>query len=105
VQTNRTNAPTVARQIFAALTVLAFAFALALESLPELHDHIHADAHETEHHCVVTILQQGQVDLPDAQSPLLFQAFSFHLSALIEPVTAALNVELLADGRAPPALS
>jgi hypothetical protein len=46
------------------VALLAFASGLALESLPAFHDHVHEDAHETEHHCVVTILQQGQVEIP-----------------------------------------
>ena len=97
--------PPLARRIFAALTLLAFGFALALEVAPELHHLVHHDSDEAHHQCVVTVLHQGQVDLPVTQPLLLRHDVTFQLPALIAPTTVIAGIELLADGRAPPALS
>ena len=44
--------------------LLLFLFVLALNVSPQLHLAFHHDSDEGQHHCAVTLLHSGQVDVP-----------------------------------------
>ena len=68
-----------------------------------LHQAIHSDANSPNHHCVITLLTQGQVNVPVVTN--LWLAFAtaliFSLPLLQAAVESSLDLRL-APGRAPP---
>src|SRR5438874_12775328 len=44
--------------------VLLYLLLVSLASLPQFHQAIHPDGNQPGHNCVVTLLAQGQIDLP-----------------------------------------
>ena len=88
------------------MAVLCLALFLPLQLVAAstlLHEMLHADAAAPGHHCVVTLIAQGQVDSPVA-GPLVVAAITA-LCLLLAPLAAApfVSTDLrLAPGRAPP---
>jgi hypothetical protein len=68
-----------------------------------LHQAIHSDANAPDHHCAITLLTQGQVNVAVVMSLWLAFAiaFIFSLPLLEETVQSFLDLRL-APGRAPP---
>ena len=73
-----------------------------LASSPTLHEHFHADAGSTQHHCAVTLFAHGQVDAPvvDVALPVRTPLTEF-LPQLSVSIPNAL-VATLPPGRGPP---
>lgn len=82
------------------LYVLLAAFAAS----PALHQAIHSDAGDPDHHCAITMLAQGQIELPDCGAALCLAPTYYVYAPLVELSVSSGIVELLPPGRGPPAL-
>jgi hypothetical protein len=89
------------RAVAAALVIVLFALA-ALAASPALHKAIHADADSGSHHCAVSVLAQGHVELPAGSTSfcLAFVEWDYAPPFLVSVWSRA--VELLPPGRGPP---
>ncbi len=84
--------------------LLLFLSVLASAASPALHELLHADAKDAQHHCVVTSFAHGQVDAPagGGSAPLPTPCFE-----TVFPVTAwfaSPTIEQFPLERAPPLL-
>lgn len=82
--------------------LLLFLFVLALQASPQLHHAFHHDSDEGEHHCAITLLRQGQVDVPAPVVVVIPPQTWIELPALVTVSIFSSPVELLPAGRAPP---
>ena len=80
------------------LFVLLFAFAAS----PELHVALHADAGQTDHHCVIKVLAQSQLDAPPPETFAFLAATDVNYTPPVSLSVPGGAVELLPPGRAPP---
>jgi hypothetical protein len=91
-----------------ALAALLVAIVLLLDAMavcPVLHEMIHKDADEPDHHCAVTTLQHGKIESATCEiiipePTLLVEAPQHFRYSLFSPA-----IENLPHGRAPPARS
>jgi hypothetical protein len=88
----------------AAILTVLFVAAVCFATSPALHRAIHADAGSTNHHCIITVLAQGQFEAPLCEAIFCFAppSFSYAVPALI-PVFGV-EADLLPPGRAPPSV-
>lgn len=89
-------------KVVAAGMILLFLSIVALAASPALHEWIHSDAKDVDHHCVITALAHGQLDASacDVSAPVPNCCFE-----LASPVTALFScpiLEFFPPGRAPP---
>jgi ABC-type phosphate transport system substrate-binding protein len=87
----------------AGLSLLLWLNVLALAALPQLHTHVHADAHSPTHQCAVTAVEQGKF-VSTAPAPVMVAAApTFELETAF-PISVSLPAIALrlAPGRAPP---
>jgi hypothetical protein len=82
------------------LYVLLAAFAAS----PSLHQAIHSDATSPNHHCAITLLAHGQIELPDFGATLCLARPCYTYAPLVELSVSSGIVELLPPGRGPPVL-
>jgi hypothetical protein len=54
----------------ASVLLVFLLFLLSLASAPRLHQELHSDADSPNHHCVVTLFANGQVDVASVEVPL-----------------------------------
>lgn len=87
-----------------AVLLILFLVLLGLAAIPSLHQAIHDDANAPGHHCAVSALANGQVEMPDCVAsiclPLTFFGCVLPNS---DPLIPGFE-ELLPPGRAPPAI-
>lgn len=87
---------------FGVLAILLVLFLNLLAASLPLHEHFHADAGKTHHHCAVTIFAHGQVDAPVVAVALpVPAAFVEFLPQFSVSIPNAL-VANLPPGRGPP---
>lgn len=86
------------------LVLGVFVFGLALTHFESLHHWLHPDAQGQNHHCFVTLLAAGQIDLGPA--PVSLQPASSGVCFFSWPDTPVLQsfACFLPHGRGPPAL-
>ena len=92
-------------RVFAAVMTFLFLLLIAFAASPELHHAIHADANDAHHHCAITALAHGLMDMPTAD---VSAAVPNDCSQPSSPVTVSFfssTLELLPLGRAPPSAS
>lgn len=92
-------------QVSAAVMAFLFLVLIAFAAFPALHQAIHADANDTHHHCAITALAHGQLDVPTADT---CTALPNDCIQPASPVTVSFldtTLELLPPGRAPPSVS
>lgn len=90
---------------FIALVCLALFLALELfASVPALHRLVHSDADSSGHHCVITLVRQGNVSTADTTPVIVVfvAALLFILPALQSEVFTSFDYRL-SPSRAPPA--
>ncbi len=95
----------ICKPALAALLVGLILLIDAMAACPALHELIHKDADEHDHHCAVTMFAQGKVDLTTCEiivpEPTVLietaQCFTF---SIFSPV-----IENLPHGRAPPLIA
>jgi hypothetical protein len=77
----------------------------ALAASPSLHELLHHDASQADHHCAVTLFAHGTVDASPVDVPISVTLTCLETVAV--PVVSAFSpaIENLPAGRAPPALS
>jgi hypothetical protein len=95
------------RVLLKAISLLCLIELLALTTLavaPGLHERLHHDANQADHHCGVTAFAAGKIHLA-AASPAISQPASYVIAAILTPapVYFAVDYQLL-PGRAPPSL-
>jgi hypothetical protein len=91
------------RSIIAAVLLGLFLWVQALAIFPALHEAIHSDAHHKDHHCAVTLLTGGQMDVAVPQLPMQVTASFVEFAATPYGVVAAVGDFLLLPARGPPA--
>ena len=89
----------------AAVATLLFLSLLALASSSALHRALHADAQDAHHHCVITMLAQGQMDAPVADISTALPHACVQGAPPVTIVVPSIVLELLPPGRAPPSAS
>jgi len=91
------------RQVWALAGLLLFLVLQVFGASGTLHQSLHAEANSPDHHCALTLLTHGQVNVPVA--PVVWVAFAmalvFFLPLLQSAVLSAFDLRL-ASGRAPP---
>lgn len=98
-----TRTPAV-KGAFSLLCLALFLFLQLLATVPELHRLVHHDADKEDHHCAVTLLAQGNVDLADTGIPPLVPSVSVFKNPPV-PVSILIVVDYqLLPGRGPPLL-
>ncbi|HZF01660.1 MAG TPA: hypothetical protein VE344_07175 [Methylomirabilota bacterium] len=95
---------TVKRSV-AGLMLFLFLFTVAMVVCPELHELIHKDADEHDHHCAVTMLLQGKVDSTTVEVPVVLSTVLVEVTPRIEFHVFSPEIGNLPQGRAPPVLS
>jgi len=76
----------------------------AMAACPALHELIHKDADEADHHCAVTVFAQGKVDSVTCEVPAVVPATWIEIVPRIEFSVFCTAMAFLPDGRAPPVL-
>ncbi|MGA2800770.1 MAG: hypothetical protein ABSE97_00120 [Verrucomicrobiota bacterium] len=90
-----------------ALAVLLVGLVLLLNAMvacPALHELIHKDADEHDHHCAVTMFMHGQVESTTCDIPVVTPTISIEATSQVEFFTFSTAIENLPQGRAPPAV-
>ena len=82
--------------------LLLFLFVLALSVSPQLHHAFQHDSEEGQHHCAVTLLHSGQVNVPAPAETAIAPQTWVELPPPEAVSVSSANVELLPAGRAPP---
>jgi hypothetical protein len=82
--------------------LVAFLMLTVVAASPGIHRLIHADAHGSGHHCAVSLMTQGQIDLPVCDDLVCKLPGNFDFAPPIEISVASTATELLPSGRAPP---
>lgn len=89
---------------FSLLCLGLFLFLQLLATAPELHRLVHHDADKDDHHCAVTLLVQGKIDLADTGIPPVVPPVFVFTNPLM-PVSILIVVDYqLLPGRGPPSL-
>jgi len=92
------------KRAFSLFCLGLFFYLQLLATLPELHRLVHHDADKDDHHCAVTLLAQGKINLADTGvPPLMPQVFVFENPPLPVSILIAVDYQLL-PGRGPPSL-
>jgi hypothetical protein len=76
----------------------------AMAACPALHELIHKDADEADHHCAVTVFAQGKVDSVTCEVPIVIPTVWFETTLPVHFFVFGAPVENLPHGRAPPLL-
>lgn len=92
-------------RVSAAVMSFLFFVLLAFASSPALHQAIHADANDAYHHCAITALTHGQVDVPTANVSATVPNECFQSSSPVTVSFLSTTLKLLPPGRAPPSAS
>ncbi|MFN7141956.1 MAG: hypothetical protein ACK4UN_21765 [Limisphaerales bacterium] len=95
-------------QIKAGVAVFALTFFLLAHLLSwsaSFHHAVHDEAHHAEHQCAVTLLQNGQIDISEAEAVLTPVAITFSEVALPIVTFVSSAPYLLPQERGPPALA
>jgi hypothetical protein len=88
----------------AALVLLLYGALLSFAILPELHEKLHSSAKHVDHHCAITLIAGGQIEVSGCDN-LLPPAPTFHLvSSEVDCPAGFCRFELLPPGRAPPSI-
>jgi len=90
-----------------ALAALLVGIVLLLDAMaacPALHEMIHKDADESDHHCAVTLLAQGKIEAASCEiitppPTVIVETVRYFTISVFSPA-----IENLPHGRAPPAL-
>ena len=87
------------------LCALELLLLTALAAAPGLHERLHHDAHQADHHCAITALAAGKIHLASA-TPVISRPAPDIIAAVLPPtpVYFAVDYQLL-PGRAPPFIS
>jgi hypothetical protein len=91
------------RRVCAAVSLILFLALQTVAASTTLHRALHADALAPDHHCVIALVAQGQVDVPTLLSVVI--AFVGTLLFCLPPVRSAIVSSVdcrLAPSRAPP---
>jgi hypothetical protein len=80
----------------------AFLMLTVVAASPVLHRLIHADAHGSDHHCAVSMMTQGQIDLPVCDNFVFTLSGNVDFAPRIEISVNSTAIEFLPLGRAPP---
>jgi len=86
----------------AGLMLFLWLFTVAMAVCPELHELIHKDADEHDHHCAVTMLLQGNVDATTVEVPVVLSTVLVEITPRIEFLVFSPAIGNLPPGRAPP---
>ena len=92
------------RALAAGMTFL-FLVLIAFAASPALHQAIHTDANDAHHHCAITALAHGQVDVPTADISAAVPNECIQPSSPVTVSFLGTTLELLPPGRAPPSAS
>ena len=76
----------------------------AMAACPALHELIHKDADEHDHHCAVTMFAHGQVETTTCDIPIITAAISIEITPQTGFSFFSAAIENLPQGRAPPAV-
>jgi hypothetical protein len=87
-----------------AVVLVLFVVLAAFAASPSLHQAIHSDATSPNHHCAITLLAHGQIEMPECGSTLCLAPISYAYAPLVELSVSSGIIELLPPGRGPPAL-
>jgi hypothetical protein len=90
-----------------ALAALLVGLVLLLDAMaasPALHELIHKDADEADHHCAVTMFAQGKFDSATCEVPAVIPTVCFETTPFIFFSVFSTAIENLPQGRAPPAV-
>lgn len=75
----------------------------AMAACPALHEMIHHDADEHDHHCAVTMLAQGKVDAATTEVPIINDSILPIETVLLTEISVfSAAIENLPPSRAPP---
>jgi hypothetical protein len=91
------------RRAWAVFGLALFLFVQLLTTSSALHKLFHSDADSASHHCAVTLLSRGQVNMADVVAPLI--AFVAALFFLLPPFQSAVFASFdfrFSASRAPP---
>jgi hypothetical protein len=93
-------------QLRAAVAVVLVLYVLlaAFAASPALHRAFHSDADHPDHHCAITMLAQGQIELPVCDTPLCLAPVCYTCAPPFVLSVFGSVAELLPPGRGPPAL-
>lgn len=92
------------KRAYSLLCLALFLSLQALATVPELHRLIHHDADKADHHCAITLLAQGNIDLVDGATPQLVPTVFISENSLTPVlVLNAVDYQLPPD-RGPPSL-
>ena len=86
----------------AALLVGLILLLNAMAACPALHELIHKDADEADHHCAVTMFAHGQVESTTCDIPVVTPTILIEATSQIEFSIFSPTIENLPPGRAPP---
>ena len=92
------------RALAAGMTFL-FLVLIAFAASPAFHQAIHTDANDAHHHCAITALTHGQVDVPIADIPTAAPNECIQPSSPVAVSFPGTTRELLPPGRGPPSAS
>jgi len=92
-------------RVSAAVMAFLFLVLIAFAASPALHQAIHTDANDAHHHCAITALTHGQVDVPSADISAVAPNECIQPSCPVTVSFPGTTRELLPPGRAPPSVS
>lgn len=87
-----------------AVVLMLYVLLAAFAASPSLHQLIHSDATSPNHHCAITLLAHGQIELPDCGSTLCLARPCYTYAPLVELSVSSGIVDLLPPGRGPPVI-
>lgn len=91
------------RALWSLLFLALFLTLQLFASSGSLHRLLHSDANSPDHHCAITLLTQGQVNVPVVMNLWLAFALALIFSLPLLQATVQSSLDLrLAPGRAPP---
>jgi len=91
-------------RVSAAAATFVFLSLLVATASPVVHEAIHADAQDHQHHCAITLLAHGQVDAPPVADARRDPPWAYvRVPAPILIPLYGTTCNLLPPGRAPPA--
>ncbi len=87
-----------------AVVLVLYVLLVAFAASPVLHEAVHSDAANPNHHCAITLVAQGQIELSDGGTALCLARPCYTCAPLVNLSVSSGIVELLPPGRGPPAL-